>query len=73
MSKLGYKTNRQVLRKLVNEADDMTLVFIRERLLAVCDQYSDADQVRKDWKMPMFSPSIYISAAQEVKTAIDFK
>ncbi len=67
------KTNRQVLAKLIKEADDMTLVFIRERLLDVCDRYADSEAVRAAWTMPMFSPQIYINAASEVKEAIDFK
>lgn len=70
MSKV--KTNRQVLGKLIKEADDMTLVFIRERLLNASDQYKDEGKVMANWNMPMFHPSIYINAAKEVREAIDF-
>ncbi len=75
-SKLPYKTNRQVLRKLVEQADDMTLVFIRERLLYVCGMYEDLDKVKKAWEKGgaanFINPSIYVDAAKEVKKYIDF-
>lgn len=72
-------TNRQLLSKLIREADEMTLVFIRERLLHICDMYTDADRVREDFKRELpansiFSPSwaeVYIRSAKTVREALE--
>lgn len=66
------KTNRQVLAQLIKNADEMQLVFIRERLLSVCDKYSDAEEVRKNWSNDFISPDLYIEAAKKTKAVIDF-
>ena len=66
------KTNRQVLAQLVKNADEMQLIFIRERLLSVCDKYTDSEEVKKNWSNEFISPNLYIEAAKKTKEAIDF-
>jgi len=71
------KTNRQLLAKLIREADEGTLVFIRERLLYVCDQYPDRETVRRafaDTIAPIFSPKwadVYFDASCKVREALE--
>ncbi len=61
-------TNRTVLQKLIKEADELTLVFIRERLLTVCDGYKDEKEVRKAFgDNPFVSADSYINSAKVVQ------
>lgn len=66
------KTNRQVLAKLIKEAEEFTLAFIRERLLHIVELYPDNEETRKQFKGSFVHPNLYINAAKEVKKAIDF-
>ncbi len=66
------KTNRQRLAKLVKESDEMTLVFLVERLLYVADMYPDNQETRDAFgKNSFIHPSIYINAAKTVKEYLD--
>lgn len=66
------RTNRQVLTQLIKNADEMQLVFIRERLLSICDVFSNSEEVKKNWSNDFISPDFYIEAAKKTKEAIDF-
>lgn len=71
-SKVAYRFNREILADLVEDADDMTLVFLRERLAYVCEMYADADKIRAEWGASMVSPELYINAAAAVKKELGF-
>ena len=64
--------NRQRLAKLIKEADEMTLVFLRERLLYIADLYPDNQETRNELKNGFIAPDIYINAAKKTKEYLDF-
>lgn len=67
------KTNRQILTQMIKELDDIDLVFVRERLLAVADAVvNNQEQIREQMKDSFVHPHVYISAMERVKEKIGF-
>lgn len=73
------RNNREALRDLIDDADDYTLVFIRERLLTICEQYikTPIEELQAQFGITgAFGPgmaNMYARAAKEVDAAIGFK
>jgi hypothetical protein len=67
------KTNRQLLRKMVAEMDEMHLVFVREALVtkaqAVVEQQ---EQIRIDMANHVIHPDLFIGSQKKVLEFIGF-
>jgi hypothetical protein len=73
MARKTNKTNRQVLMNMIKNMDDMHLVFVRERLLAVSEGVlSQKEAVYEDMKNGFVHPQLYIDAMQAIHDAVKF-
>ena len=67
-------TNRQVFMKFAKETDEMSLVVLRERILAVADwTLADPELVRKKMEKSFMSPDLFLSSMQNIKDAFKFE
>jgi hypothetical protein len=68
------KTNRQVLINLIKELDDVQLVILRERILAVSESViTQKDEIRESMKNSIIHPDLYINTMQKTFDLTDFK
>jgi F420-0:gamma-glutamyl ligase len=68
------KTNRQVLNQAIKELDDMDIVILRERILAVCEQVMEnKEEVTESMKDGFMSPKLFIGACERIFKKVDFK
>ena len=67
-------SNRQIFAKFAKETDEMSLVVLRERILAVADwTLSDPALVRKKMENSFMSPDLFLTSMQKIKDAFEFK
>ena len=67
-------TNRQVFMKFAKETDEMSMVVLRERILAVADwTLADPELVRKKMEKSFMSPDLFLSSMQNIKDAFKFE
>jgi hypothetical protein len=67
------KTNRQVMAAAVKNLSDTDIVFMRDRLLAACEEVLDnADQIREQNQGALIHPDLMIGACERIKAAVDF-
>lgn len=66
------KTNRKVLLDFIRNADDMTLVILRERILAATD-IQDENELRESMKGSFIEPDFFISECKKIFKAVDFE
>lgn len=67
-------TNRQIFMKFAKETDEISLVVLRERILAVADwTLADPELVRKKMEGAFFSPDLFLTSMQKIKDAFQFE
>jgi len=66
------KTNRQVLLNLIKNADDMTLVILRERILTATDIQNE-NELRESMQGSFISPDLFIDACKKIFKEVDFE
>lgn len=67
-------SNRQIFAKFAKETDEMSLVVLRERILAVADwTLADPALVRKKMENSFMSPDLFLTSIQKIKDAFEFK
>jgi hypothetical protein len=67
-------SNRQIFAKFAKETDEMSLVVLRERILAVADwTLADPALVRKKMENSFMSPDLFLTSMQKIKDAFEFK
>ncbi len=68
------KTNRQVLNQAIKELDDMDIVILRERILAVCEQViENKEEITESMKYGFMSPRLFIGACERIFKKVDFE
>ena len=68
------KTNRQVLNQAIKELDDMDIVILRERILALCEQVIDNKaEITESMKDGFMSPGLFIGACERIFKKVDFE
>ncbi len=65
------KTNRQALRKLVTEGDEMALAVIRVALLNVATQYQSEEFANSFSPNSMVHPNLYQFAGREIEKYLE--
>ena len=70
---MKQKTNRQIMTKAIKELSDLDLVFLRERLLAACEEVVDnAAEIREQNQNSLINPNLMIDACVRIKEKIDY-
>jgi hypothetical protein len=68
------KTNRQILRKMVSELDDITLAIVRERLVECCRAVKEnKDHIRESMKCSFIHPDLYIQSMEQINEYVKFE
>lgn len=68
------KSNRQVLTKAIKELSDIDLLFLRERILTICDEsLANKEEIIESMKGSFISPELYLESIQNIKEKIEFK
>jgi hypothetical protein len=67
------KTNRQLFLQLIDEASDVELALIRERLWSAADEVvKNKEEVSEQMKNSIIHPSLYIGAMELVIQVIGY-
>jgi hypothetical protein len=66
------KTNRQVLKKAVEQLTEMQLVILRERILTICEDVLENKEEIMQMKNSIIHPQLYIESIEAIKEKIDF-
>jgi hypothetical protein len=60
-------TNKQVIKTILRDLNDIELAILRERLLALSEAViTQKDAVREDMKRSFIHPDIYINCMEKV-------
>ncbi len=68
------KSNRQILKKMVSELDDITLAFVRERLAECCRAViTDKENIRILMSKSLIHPDLYIQSMEQINEYVKFE
>jgi|688.fasta_scaffold2219763_2 hypothetical protein len=67
------KTNRQVLASAIKNLNDMEIVILRERILAITEQTINCEkQIRSKMENSIIHPDLYINSCKSIFEQIKF-
>jgi F420-0:gamma-glutamyl ligase len=67
------KTNRQVLASAIKNLNDMEIVILRERILAITEQVINSEkEIRSKMENSIIHPDLYINSCKSIFEQIKF-
>jgi hypothetical protein len=71
---MKHKTNRQVMKKAIQELDDITLAILRERILMVTETtLANREEVKEKMAKSFWHPESWLEHIQKIQNAFQFE